>query len=178
MWLCFGTVPALATTMVLEGTANLLDRANTVVTGRVISVEPRMHPEHQFIYRYVTIEVTETLKGSAVAGSRIVSEELGGQIGQLIHYVPGVPIYEVGEEVLSFLEDRPEGLYRTYGMIQGKFHFTTDVRGRRILTRPAEWTDTYLADAGDASDLTPIRADGSYSAEPLLDAIRNRMNGR
>lgn len=177
LWISSGNGPVLATSIMLEGTANLLDRADTVVSGRVISVEPRMHPEHQFIYRYVTLEVTEVFKGNALAGTRIELEELGGQIEQLIHFVPGVPVYEVGEEVLSFLEDRPDGLYRTYGMIQGKFRFETDRGGRRILTRPAEWTDTYLADPGDAADLTAIRADGSYSAEPLLDAIRTQVHG-
>jgi hypothetical protein len=178
LWLCLVATPALATSMVLEGTANLLHRADTVVTGRVISVETRMNSEHQFIYRYVTLEVSEVFKGSAFPGSLIELEELGGQIDRLIHHVPGVPVYEVGEEVLSFLEDREDGRYRTYGMIQGKFRLEPDARGRWILTRPSEWTDTYLADMGDAADLTAIRADGSYLAEPLLEAIREEMRTR
>jgi hypothetical protein len=139
-----------------------------------------MHEEHRFIYTYVTLEVSEVLKGSRTApGQLIVLEELGGRIDRLIHHVPAVPEFEVGEQVLSFLENRPEGLFRTYGMIQGKFRFETDARsGREILTRPAEWTDTYLAHDGEAYDLTAVRPDGSFLADPLLDAIRNRINNR
>lgn len=173
LWLVAAATPAGATTLVLEGTANLLERSNTVVTGRVVSVEPRMHPEHQFIYTYVTLEVSEVLKGSATLGQKIVLEELGGEVDRWVHHVDAVPVYEPGEEVLSFLEDREGGIYRTYGFIQGKFRFATDTRtGQQILTRPAEWTETMLAADGTAADLTAMRADGTILAEPLLTAIR------
>lgn len=173
LWLVAAAAPAGATTLVLEGTANLLERSDTIVRGRVLSSEARMHPEHQFIYTYVTLQVDEVLKGSAAVGQKIVLEELGGQVGRWIHQVDAVPAYESGEEVLSFLEDRDGGLYRTYGFVQGKFRFETDTRtGQPILTRPATWTETVLAADGAASDLTAMRADGTYLAEPLLTAIR------
>ncbi|MEZ4654326.1 MAG: hypothetical protein R3E12_12240 [Candidatus Eisenbacteria bacterium] len=172
--------PVGATSVILQGTTNLLDNANSVVTGTVVSVEARVRPEHKFIYRYVTVEVSEVLKGTSVApGQRIVLEELGGTVDKQTVTVPGVPQFEVGERVLTFLEDRPDGFYRTWGMIQGKFAFETDPAiGREILTRPAEWTDTYLASNGEATDLIPIRPDGSFFADPLLDAIRTRIRNQ
>lgn len=163
-----------ATSLELEGTADLLQKSDSVITGRVLSTEARMREDHQFIYTYVTIEVDDVLKGSAAqAGRTIVLEELGGQVGDWVHYVEAVPRYAVGERVLAFLEDRDEGLFRTYGMIQGKFRFETDARtGEEMLTRPAEWTDAYFAAFSTPRDLTVVRADGSYAAESLLTSIR------
>lgn len=169
--------PAGATTLMLNGTTDLSDRSDAIVTGTVKSVEARMHPEHQFIYTYVTIEVDEVFKGSGqLSGRSIVLEELGGQVDRWIHHVESVPRYEEGERVLSFLEDREGDLFRTYGWIQGKFSFELDRQGGEVLTRPAEWNETVLA-VGNVSDLTPMRADGSYPAAPLLDAIRDRVAG-
>ena len=174
-WAAFA-LTAQATTLMLFGTADLADRSNTVVTGTVTDIEARMHPEHQFIYTYVTVQVDEVLKGSAsLEGSTVVLEELGGQVDRWIHQVPAVPQYEVGERVLSFLEDRDAGLFKTYGWVQGKFRFETDARGREILTRPDEVARAVL-EPGTASNLTAMRADGSFEAAPLLDAIRNIAN--
>jgi hypothetical protein len=170
-----------ATTVVLHGTADLLEKSETVVRGTVTSVQARMHQEHQFIYTYVTLRVDEVLKGqSSLAGSSITLQELGGQVDDLIHHVPGVPVYEEGEEVLSFVHTVPvQGTYRTYGMIQGKFRFDVDERtGRQVLTRSSEWTATSLAWTGEAYDLTPARPDGNYEAAPLLQAIRDNVAGQ
>ncbi|MEZ4649718.1 MAG: hypothetical protein R3E97_13220 [Candidatus Eisenbacteria bacterium] len=166
---------AQATSLELEGTADLTEKSNTIVTGRVVSTEARMKEEHQFIYTYVTIEVDDVLKGNtAEVGSTIVLEELGGRVGPWIHQVHAVPHYEAGERVLAFLEDREGGLFRTYGMIQGKFRFEPNTRtGEEMLTRPAEWTDAYFAASAIPRDLTVVRADGSYAAEPLVSAIRD-----
>ena len=168
------TGTARATSLELEGTADLLEKSDSVVIGRVVSTEARMREEHQFIYTYVTLEVDEVLKGhTAQSGRTIVLEELGGQVGPWLHYVEAVPHYHAGERVLAFLEDRDEGLFRTYGMIQGKFRFETDLRtGEEMLTRPAEWTDAYFAASSTPRDLTVVRADGNYAAETLVAAIR------
>ena len=164
-----------ATSLELEGTADLTEKSNSIVIGRVVSTEARLKEEHQFIYTYVTLQVEDVLKGNtAQAGSTIVLEELGGQVGPWVHQVHAVPHYEAGERVLAFLEDRSEGLFRTYGMIQGKFRFERNARtGEEMLTRPAEWTDAYFAASSIPRDLTVVRADGSYAAESLIAAIRD-----
>jgi len=169
--------PSPATTLILQGTADLLEHSDTVLTGTVVSIEARMHPEHQFIYTYVTLEVEEVLKGSAaVQGTTVTLEELGGEVNGVIHHVPGVPRFDVGQRVLNFAENHVGGYLRTYGMIQGNFTFETDAKsGEQILARPKEWTDTYLASTGTALDLVPARTDGAYRAEPLIQAIREWM---
>lgn len=167
--------PASATSVRLQGTADLVENANTVVIGRVVSTEARMREDHQFIYTYVTLEVEDVIKGhTARAGRTIVLEELGGQVDDWIHFVEAVPSYAPGERVLAFLEDREDGYYRTWGMVQGKFTFEADVRsGAEVLTRPQEWTDAFFAVSEVPRDLTVVRADGSYAAAPLLTAIRD-----
>lgn len=164
--------PASATSVMLQGTADLAQNSDLVVTGTVTSVEARRAVDYDFIYTYVTIQVDEVFKGAPV--STVHLEELGGQVGEWIHYVPGVPHYEEGEQVLVFLHDlQKNGLYRTYGMVQGAFRFETDpATGQEILTRPGDWSETSLVAMGEVSDLSPMRADGSYAAEPMLDALR------
>ncbi len=166
---------AHATTLELNGTADLTELSDTIVTGTVTQMEARMHPEHKFIYTYVTVEVDEVLKSRTVsANGTIVLEELGGRVGDWIHHVPAVPKFEVGERVLAFLEDRPDGYYRTYGMIQGKFRFSIHERtGEEVLTRPGEWTDVHFASSGQSRDLVAMRADGSFAAPKLLSAVRD-----
>lgn len=66
------------------------------------------------------IRVRSWLKGEG--GSTVRIREIGGvwQGGGL--RIDGTPRYAPGEEVIVFLERRPEdGSYRTYGMVQGKF---------------------------------------------------------
>jgi len=166
--------PAAATTMVHFGTAQLADLSGTIVRGTVESVEARLHPEHQFIYTYVSVRVDEVFKGdAALVGSIITLEELGGRVDRSIHLVEGVPHFEAGEEVLCFLENREAGLYRTYGMVQGKFRLETDPgTGTLLLTRPADLSAGALAPAGEAIDLSPARPDGNYDAETFLRALR------
>jgi len=170
---CFASA-ASATSLIMEGTGDLVEKSNSVVTGTITHVEAKMHDDHQFIYTYVTVSLDEVLKGDRPQlGQEIVLEELGGQVGPWIHHVSAVPMYEVGERVLAFLEDRPDNLYRTYGMIQGKFRFEIDARnGQEILTRPDEWVDTYLAANSNASELSVMRADGNFAASNLIEAIR------
>ena len=170
---CFASSSS-ATSLILEGTADLIEKSNSVVTGTVTQVEARMHEEHQFIYTYVTVSIDEVLKGDRPqTGGEIVFEELGGQVGPWIQQVSAVPVYEVGERVLAFLEDRPDDLYRTYGMIQGKFRFEIDPRnGQELLTRPDEWVDTYLEANKNATELSVMRADGNFAASNLIEAIR------
>lgn len=164
---------ARATSVQHFGTAQLTELSDTIVRGTVVKVEARLHPEHQFIYTYVTVRVDEPLKGLATSGQEIVLQELGGRVDRTIHHVPGVPDYREGEQVVSFLENHVGGFYRTYGMIQGKFSVASDPRnGREILTRPAEWNDVALAQLGSVTDLSPMRPDASYDSAEMLSAIR------
>jgi hypothetical protein len=166
--------PAAATTVVQFGTAQLADLSNTIVRGTVTQIEARMHPEHHFIYTYVSLRVEEVFKGDpSLQGSEIILQELGGRIGDKIHFVSGIPTFRPGEEVLSFLEDRPDNLYRTYGMVQGKFSVELDPRtGVEILTRPGDLNEAALASLVNVTDLSPARPDGNYDAEPFFHALR------
>jgi len=68
-----------------------------------------------------TFRVHEWIAGAG--GEEVQIRELGGvwQGGGLRY--DGTPTYAPGEEVILFLERRPEAPYdlRTYGMVQGKF---------------------------------------------------------
>jgi hypothetical protein len=174
------TSVASSTTVIQLGTVQLADQSNTIVRGAVTAVESRMHPEHHFIYTYVSLRVDEVFRGNpGLVGCTITLQELGGRVGRQIHEVPGVPQFETGEEILSFLENHVSGYFRTYGMVQGKFRFETDARtGILLLTRPAGLNEANLAGTGIATDLTPARPDGKYEAAPLLRSLRDLAGRR
>jgi len=180
---CIGPVALLllagtaahATTLVHLGTAQLADRSELIVRGTVTGTESRMHAEHRFPYTYISLRVDEVFKGNAVfPGQTVLLQELGGSVGETRCVVDAVPSFLPGEDVLVFLETGPEGNYRTYGMVQGKFSFQRDSRtGGLLLTRPPDLFGATLVASEEAGDLTPARTDGNYEAEPLLATLRS-----
>ncbi|MBO6938806.1 MAG: hypothetical protein JJ863_27805 [Deltaproteobacteria bacterium] len=115
---------AEATVMVELTLEDMARDAVAIVHGRVVrtgghlgirdgSAEP---------FTVTTLDVIEWIKGPG--GDRIELREIGGELGgnRGGMAIDGVPNYDVGEEVVVFLENDPHGdFYRTYGMVQGKF---------------------------------------------------------
>lgn len=114
---------ASATVMVEVPLEEMIARADVIVLGTVSASsvrldvgEPGIRPE-----TITTIRVAEWLAGEG--GETVRLRELGGtwQGGGLRY--DGTPEYHVGEEVVVFLERRPDAPHdlRTLAMVQGKF---------------------------------------------------------
>jgi hypothetical protein len=92
--------------------------AASIVRGTVISSIPRRHSTG-LIVTDVTLKVERLLKTDRPAAS-VQFTQLGGALGGKRLHVPGTSVYQVGEEVLVFLE-RGGGSLVELGVGAGKF---------------------------------------------------------
>jgi len=83
------------------------------------------------------MSVDDVLKGTAPNDALNVVEP-GGQIGELFSYVAGAPRFDIGERVLLFLTRTGPDRWSATDLVLGKFSFTTDEKGERLLARDAE----------------------------------------
>ncbi|MFK7990959.1 MAG: hypothetical protein AB8I08_33370 [Sandaracinaceae bacterium] len=123
---------ASATVMVEIPLDTMIRDADVIVHGRVVESGVRMNANgDSFVPETLTtVQVTEWLDGED-RGETVTLRELGGiWQGGGLHY-EGTPRYRVGEEVILFLERRPEAPndLRTMGMVQGKFFVRHGVPG-------------------------------------------------
>ncbi len=131
--LLLGTVPmATASSGPRWSPEQLTDFSAAIVTGRVAALATATDATGG-IYTYVTIDVTEVLKGS-IPGAQVVLKQAGGVIGDLGLAVSGQAAFSVGEDVLVFAEVRPRDstLYTT-ALWQGKWVLEFDAAtGARV----------------------------------------------
>ncbi len=140
---------AWATTAIRLSNADLATEADLIVIGR--GIESRSAWAGRVLVTYVTVSVTESLKGTA--GDTITVVLPGGidanrQFPIAMSY-PGAPAIRSDEDVFLFLnrDDELNG-YTVLGFSQGKFSIVTDPQGDKVVTR----------------DLTNIRLQGGTGA--------------
>ena len=111
--------------------------ADIVLTGSVVEVTSGWDREVNAIYTYVTLDVSEVLKGDISAG-RITVKQLGGAANGYVLSVVDQPTFEIGKEVLLYLEVRPrDGTLYTSALWQGKWDVTRGARGREMAVQRA-----------------------------------------
>lgn len=128
--------PASATTMVELSEQELTYVADLVVEAEVEVVEAERESGAIWINSVATLRITRVLKGEGIEGDRVHVREWGGTIDGETTRVTSSPVYTQGERVLVFLEmeRRPDGLWRTLGMSQGKFTLVEEAdTGRDVL---------------------------------------------
>jgi len=113
---------------------DMVGEADAILIGTVLSATPKFDDDGEIVTD-IEIRVEEILKGSV--GDEVLIRERGGIIGELGLMVSGVPKYHPGEKTLVFLQARPEGYWRTWGMQLGKFSFARSERGDLLLIRDA-----------------------------------------
>jgi hypothetical protein len=138
--LCFAAAGILAaphadaTTLVAKNVGDLALRAGAIVRGQVLDVSSAWNDQHSHIFTFVKLRVDESMKGDL--GSEVTLLEWGGQIGSLREFIPGSPLFQVGEEVVVFLSVRPPMYPSVLSLAQGKFTIVTDSRtGLKTLSR-------------------------------------------
>ncbi|MGE3887413.1 MAG: matrixin family metalloprotease [Vicinamibacterales bacterium] len=103
-----------------------------VVSGHVTAIATAADASGG-IYTYVSIAVSEVLKGSVPDG-RVVLKQAGGVVGDIGLDVSGQASFAVGEEVLVFAEVRPrDATLCTTALWQGKWTIEIDAAsGNRV----------------------------------------------
>jgi hypothetical protein len=136
--------PALATTALFADLPELAARAELVIRGKVMSSESRWTDDGRRIVTDVQVEVAEVLKGAPRA--RLTVRQPGGQVGTLGQRVDGVAAFTVGEEVVLFLERRPDDSFHLAGMAQGKLRVERTTDGRAAYAVPESVGEMFLLD--------------------------------
>jgi hypothetical protein len=116
------TPQLLATTVEKMELPQLVSASDSIVQGRVESVEARY--EANRIYTYISITVDDPLKGNR--HRTVLLRQLGGTIGAKRTWVPGMPQFNAGDEVILFLRDRHDGTFDVTGLNQGKYDIVND----------------------------------------------------
>jgi hypothetical protein len=117
--LFFGiAAPSSATTVERLTLEDMTSRAGIIVQGTVRSSRTFWTADRKLILTTTTFEVTERLKGQPSKSIELTT--IGGQIGDTILHVAGMPAFHDGESAIVFVER--SGAYQTLvGLGQGKF---------------------------------------------------------
>ncbi len=149
--------------------SDLADSSAVVALGRVSSVAAQA--DAGSIYTYVTLDVTEVLKGQ-LSERRVMVKQLGGTLPDLGLYISDQATFTPGEEVLVFLAVRPrDGTLYTAGLSRGKWQVLPDMQtgGRTAVNGDQRVPiDDTLRTAVAASR---VHADAFVAAPPEFDGL-------
>lgn len=134
--LCLGALlwcaVASATTLQRLSVEKMVDAAQIIVRARCVSNEPRW--DRGEIWTFTSFEVKDTWKGAP--NTFVTVRLLGGTLGLLTSNVSGVPKFNVGDEVILFLEPTTVGDLTVASWEQGTFRIARDTRsGDEVVTQ-------------------------------------------
>lgn len=147
---------AAATTMYEFELSELTYVADLIVEAEVEAVSVERQEASAFLTTVATLRLTRVIKGAALEGDRVLVREWGGLLDGERTDLPSAPVYVPGERVLVFLEmeNRPDALWRTVGLSQGKW---------TLVEEPSTGRDVALK---VATDRTTVRFDEATVALP------------
>lgn len=144
---CFGVaflllalaLPARGSTFLAMSREELVEKAGTVVTGRVIEINSYWNREGTAILTEAVVEVEDSILGNAPSHVRV--RTFGGQVGNQKLVAVGFPTFELGEKLLLFLTPQQDGFHKVLGYQQGQFRIRTGP-DRREMAVPTWEADT------------------------------------
>jgi hypothetical protein len=107
-----------ATTVERLTLEDLTQRSQNILHGVVRGTRTYWSPDRKLILTNTTIQVTESMKGQAAGTVEVTT--VGGQIGDTILHVAGMPAFVTGEDTIVFVA-RSSGYLTVLGLGQGKF---------------------------------------------------------
>lgn len=126
---------ALATTAVVPRDDELVVECRAIVTGKVTGLSTAVDQRTDLVYTYIRLDVNSVLKGQ-IGEREIVLKEVGGETGDYGTRIFGAPTFELGQEVLLYLNTWPDGALRVHQGFLGKFDINREPStGRAIVER-------------------------------------------
>ncbi len=158
-------LPARAMTVLAVDLPQLVQTSELVLHGKIVSVKTRdQHAQGRGVWTEFTLDVTEAWKGEEVLkvtqarGTKQFTWAHPGGLrsdGMMVS-VPGMPAFQVGEEVVVALEKTAQG-YTVCGGPQGKWNVQTDKLGKKTIVR--DMPDVhFLAQNRQTGAVTPVAA--------------------
>jgi hypothetical protein len=108
-----------------------VDRAATIVLGRVVAQQSAWDANRERILTYSTFQVEQTLKGLPTREITIVTP--GGTVGDIAQDFVGVPRFSTGGEHVVFVRNTKVGPTVLF-FDQGAYRVDKDSRGERVVT--------------------------------------------
>ena len=110
--------PLEATTVRRLSLDDLVSKSRSIVIGHVLESRTFWTDDHKLIMTAYTVQVQENIKGNTP--QIIVITTIGGQVGNTVLHVAGMPVFGNGQSAVLFLEQ--SGAYTTVvGLNQGNF---------------------------------------------------------
>jgi hypothetical protein len=148
--------------------AELAEFADIVITGRVETISSAFDHEVNAIYTYVTVDVTEVLKGD-IETERITIKQLGGASAGFVLSVTDQATFTIGEDVLLYLEARPrDGTLYTSALWQGKWNVQRGWRGQQVAVRQSPGIH---GDIKESQALSDARTFAAAAGRSMADRI-------
>jgi matrixin/putative Ig domain-containing protein len=164
---CLSLAPdAFATTAVLPTDQAMVIESRRIITGRVTEVSSALDPTSDLVYTYVTVFVDECLKGR-FDEREIVLRELGGEASGRGTLIYGSARFQVGENVLLYLDTWRDGALRVHQGFLGKFGIVSDSSGQLSAVRQEE---------GDGISIVPTPLSAATSRSPY-DSYKAQVQG-
>lgn len=145
---CFLTAASQATTVLPVEVSEAVDTAELIFTGHVVTLETATSRDGLYPFTFVTFEIAEVIKGS-VDGTDLTLRFEGGDLEELKETleVVGMPQFELGNEVLLFVQSNGTAACPLVGWWQGRLDFQLHPSsGKRLLVdhrgRVVEGVDT------------------------------------
>lgn len=161
-----------ATTVQKFSLQDLAKKSETIALARVDDVSARWDDNHKEIYTFITLKVLDGVKGSH-KDDVLTIRQLGGTVDKIISYVPGMPEFKRGEEVVVFLSTKDRAGYPwVMGLQQGKYSVSTDANGFKQVRNDVDGLKTVAPD-GSVDEAT------AAAAQPLtsfLDGIKTQLD--
>jgi hypothetical protein len=160
-------LPAGATAVLGVDLDQLTRQSAVVVHGTVKSKESRWSGDGRRILTDVQIDVRESFKGSPAR--TVTVQQPGGVVGDIGQRVDGLASFDVGEEVVVFLERWGAQRFQVTGAAQGKFRVQRSSDGTRAFAVPDPAADAELVDAAGQPTRTRLQ---SLELSELRDRVR------
>src|SRR5678816_45356 len=131
--LLLSAIPAVATTVVIPSDDEMIIGARAIVKGEIEGTFTRYDPQRGMVFTYITLNVTETWKGSLPA-RQVVIKLPGGVSGEFGTLIYGTPEFVRGEHVLLYLDTWADGSLKVHQSFLGKFN-VIDEKGTSTILR-------------------------------------------
>ncbi|MCX5753172.1 MAG: hypothetical protein NTW97_05935 [Candidatus Krumholzibacteria bacterium] len=112
--------------MVKVPEAQLIKRSSGIVIGKVIGKQCYWSEDGALIFTDYTVQINKCIKGDPQV-TLVKITVVGGHIGDIGLIVSDVPTFELGEEVLLYLETQANGKVGVKHGAQGKYSIVHDV---------------------------------------------------
>lgn len=164
--LVVGFVPFADASTVLASTIEELTASSGAVVRGVVTETYALEREERVV-TLVRLEVAEVLRGQTPVS--ITIETPSGRDGEITTFVSGSDFYSVGQEVVVFVEEQPNGYWRSVALSWGKFLLIDGM----AIRDPAGLAFVRRNDKGRFTSVTLTPEEVAMTYEELRDRITN-----